>query len=122
MQEAVLKIKELGVPPLGFNDDYDENFDEEKGRIWEDWIDAICMVERPVSWEEAEVLIRCCPVEDMAEVEWTMLHCIESVVAGGALEVPEQLARFRDLIGKCNSEMMKEMLRSRLENYLDNKR
>lgn len=59
-----------------------------------------------------EILIKCCPVEPMSEVKWTMLHCIESVFHSDTIE------QYRSLIEKCNSDMMKAMLLQRLQNYI----
>lgn len=110
MQAAVLKIQELGAPPEGFESD--GPFDEETVRIWNEWIEAVDSIQRPVTWEEAEVLIKCCPTDYMAEVEWTILHGIESAFT------PETIEQYRALIEKCNSDMMKEMLLTRLQNYI----
>lgn len=114
MQDAVLKVQELGVPPEGF-EDCGADVDEKIGQIWSDWIKAVDAIQRPVTWEEAEILIKCCPTEPMSEVEWTMLHCVESVFR------PDAIEQYRSLIEKCNSSMMKEMLLRRLQNYLRNK-
>ena len=113
MQDAVLKVQKLGVPPEGF-EDCGFDVDEEIGQLWDDWVEAVDAIQRPVTWEEAEILIKCCPTDHMAEVEWTMLHCIESVFR------PDAIEQFRSLIEKCNSDMMKDMLLQRLQNYLDN--
>ncbi len=109
MQDAVLIVKKLGVPPEGFVN-CDKDYDEETYQLWEDWIDAVCEIKCPITWEEAEILIRCCPTEHMAGVEWSMLHCIESVFK------PEAIEQYRDLIEKCNSDMMKQELLRRLKN------
>ena len=93
MQEAVLTIKKLGPPPEG--------------------VDPIS---RPVTWEEAEILIKCCPLDRMAGIEWSLLHCIESVFS------PDSLEDFRKLAEQCNSPMMKEMLLQRLENYIESRK
>lgn len=114
MQDAVLKVQKLGVPPEGF-EDCDNDYDEDVYQLWDDWVEAVCDIKRPVTWEEAEILIKCCPTDHMAEVEWTLLHCIESVFA------PERIGQFRSLIEKCNSSMMKDMLLQRLQNYIDMK-
>jgi len=108
VQDVVLKIQKLGVPPKGFEDGTaDVAFD------WDGWIEAVGAIKRPITWEEAEILIKCCPTEPMAEVEWTILHCIESIFC------PDAIEQFRSLIEKCNSDMMKDMLLQRLQNYLD---
>lgn len=118
MQESVFMIKKLGPPPPGFEDDVfpgDENFpSEETLAIWEDYEDAVVTISCPVTWEEAEVLVKCCPLEHMAGIEWSLLHCIESVFP------PDDLEDYRKLIEQCNSPMMKEMLLERLENYIEN--
>lgn len=111
MQDAVLKVQKLGVPPKGF-EDWNPDINEEIVQLWNDWIKAVDDIQRPVTWEEAEILIKCCPVEPMSEVEWTMLHCIESVFNSDTIE------QYRSLIEKCNSSMMKAMLLQRLQNYI----
>lgn len=108
MQDAVLKIQKLGVPPEGFEDGTADVAFE-----WDDWIEAVDAIQRPITWEEAEILIKCCPTEPMAEVEWSMLHCIESVFHPGTIK------QYRNLIEKCNSSMMKKLLQQRLLNYMN---
>ena len=85
MQEAILKVQNLGVPPEGFEGDSfpgDEEFpDEDTLQFWDDWVEAVDSIKRPITWEEAEILITCSPTEPMAGVEWTFLHGIESVFA-----------------------------------------
>lgn len=120
MQEAILKIQKIGAPPEGFEDGgclEDEDFpSDELCDLWDEYQDAADSITRPVTWEEAEVLIKCCPTDHMAGIEWTVLHCIESVFS------PESIEDFRTLIEKCNSDMMKNMLLKRLQNYLNNKK
>ena len=125
MQEAVLKIKAIGPPPEGFENDVfpgDEGFPpEETLNLWEEYQDAVDSITRPVTWEEAEILIKCCPTDYMAGIEWSLLHCIESCVPNEVLlEKPEELEKYRNLICQCNSDMMKELLLKRLEGFLSN--
>ena len=110
MQQSVLKVQQLGVPPAGFESD--GPFDGETVQVWEEWMEAVDSIQRPITWEEAETLISCCPIDYMAGVEWTFLHCIESVFK------PEVIEQYRTLIEKCNSDLMKEMLLTRLQSYL----
>ena len=121
MQEAVLKIKELGVPPEGFAADLcpeDEAFPpDDVLDLWDEYENAVVSIRSPITWEEAEILIKCCPTDHMAGIEWTLLHCIESVSA----EPAEELEQYRNLVEQCNSDMMKDMLLQRLQNYLNNK-
>jgi hypothetical protein len=120
MQEAVLTIKKLGPPPEGFENDVfpgDEGFpSDELLDLWEDYQEAVDSISRPVTWEEAEILIKCCPLDRMAGIEWSLLHCIESVFS------PDSLEDFRKLAEQCNSPMMKEMLLQRLENYIESRK
>lgn len=126
MQDAVLKIQKLGVPPEGFEDsgfvDDEDSPDEDTLSLWDDWVDAVDSIKRPITYEEAEILIKCAPTEPMAEVEWTFLHCIESCITGLDLLKEADLEKYKSLIEKCNSDMMKEMLSKRLENYLAKRR
>lgn len=119
MQEAVLKVQRLGIPPEGFENDIfpgDEGFPpDETLDLWEEYQGAVDSITRPVTWEEAEILIKCCPTDHMSGIEWTVLHCIESVF------VPEATEDFRNLIEKCNSAMMKDMLLERLQNYISSR-
>lgn len=111
MQEAVLRIQKLGVPPEGFEDDGFPG--EDTVQIWDEWVEAVDAIERPITWEEAEILISCSPTEHMSGVEWTFLHCIESVFK------PEAIENYRELIEKCNSDLIKDLLLQRLRNYID---
>ena len=123
MQEAVLKIQKLGAPPEGFEDggclEKDGFPSDEILDLWDEYQDAVVAISQPITWEEAEILIKCCPTDRMAGVEWSLLHGIESCISNhDLLETPSELEKYKNLIKKCNSEMMKEMLWERLESYL----
>ncbi|MDE7324903.1 MAG: hypothetical protein K2N63_01255 [Lachnospiraceae bacterium] len=123
MQEAVLKIKKLGAPPEGFESGGhpgDNGFpSDETLDLWDQYQDAVVAICQPVSWKEAEILIKCCPTDHMAGIEWSLLHCIESCISNhDLLETPDGLEKYRNLINGCNSAMMKELLLERLESYL----
>ena len=117
VQEAILKIQKIGAPPEGFEDggclEEDAFPSDELCDLWDEYQEAADSITQPVTWEEAEILIKCCPTDHMAGIEWTVLHCIESVFA------PEAIEDFQSLIEKCNSDMMKNMLLERLQNYLN---
>lgn len=119
IQEAVSKIQKLGIPPKGFEDvkfPGDNEFpSDETLDLWEEYETAVVSIHTPVTWEEAEILIKCCPVDHMAGIEWSLLHCIESCLENGWLESPEEIARYKKLILECNSDMMKDLLLSRLD-------
>lgn len=118
MQDAVLKLKGLGAPPEGFENSGvfppDEILD-----LWDDYQEAVETIRKPVTWEEAEILVQCCPTDSMAGIEWTLLHCIESVVSKIALrENLEGLDRYRKLIRSCNSILMRDLLSERLDSAI----
>lgn len=108
MQQSVLKVQELGAPPEGFESGKPSS--KKAFRIWDEWMEAVTSIQKPVTWEEAEILIKCCPTDHMAGMEWTFLHCIESVCR------TEETERYQALIEQCNSDMMKHELLKRLEN------
>ena len=108
MQQSVLKGQELGAPPEGFESGKPSS--KKAFRIWDEWTEAVTSIQKPVTWEEAEILIKCCPTDHMAGMEWTFLHCIESVCR------TEETERYQALIEQCNSDMMKHELLRRLEN------
>ena len=118
MQEAVLKLKDIGVPPEGFTD-HDFFPSDEILVLWDEYMDAVQAINTPVTWEEAKILIKCCPTDRMAGIEWSLLHCIESCIVNcNLLESPERIEKYKNLINECNSDMMKELLSNRLESYL----
>ena len=118
MQEAVLKLKEIGAPPKSVKDrggyPVTPDFD-----LWDEYRDAVDSISRPITWEEAEILIKCCPTGRMAGIEWALLHCIESVSSS---DETEELERYRKLIEQCNSDMMKDLLLQRYKNYIYRKK
>lgn len=116
MQPSVLKVQELGAPPEGFEES--KPSDKKFFRIWDKWIEAVTSIQKPVTWEEAEILIKCCPTDHMAGIEWTFLHCIESVCDSKS----EEIERYKTLIEQCNSDMMKHELSRRLENLINSRK
>lgn len=121
MQDAVLKIKKIGVPPEGFEDvtfPEDEGFpSEDILDLWDEYQAAVESIALPITWEEAEILIKCCPTDHMAGIEWSLLHCIESCTRGIQLEKPEEMERYKRLISECTSDMMREELLRRLSKH-----
>ena len=77
--------------------------------------DAVVTISQPVTWEEAEILIKCCPTDRMAGVEWSLLHCIESCISNLDLSGRSgELEKYRSLIKKCNSEIGRASCRERV--------
>lgn len=119
MQKAVMKLRDIGTPPEGFTGSAEFPSDETLD-LWDEYQDAVESISQPVTWEEAEILIKCCPTDRMAGIEHSLLHSIESCTStpdGNLLETPDGLEKYKKLINGCNSAMMKEMLLKRLEAY-----
>lgn len=68
-------------------------------------------VTQPVTKDEAHVLVRIFPPITLYEVEWTLIHLIESVF------LPDEIPQYKALIEECNSEVNKEILKQRLESW-----
>ncbi len=88
MQKSVLKIQKLGAPPEGY--EAGKPLDKKAFRIWDEWIEAVQLIQKPITWEEAEVLIRCCPTDHMSGIEWTFLKLLHNskIYLGYQLEKP----------------------------------
>lgn len=72
--------------------------------------DLLCKIVKPITWDEAHILIKLFPPTALYGIEWTLLHLIESVYSEiNSLE-------YRELINECNSTEFKEMLVQRLNN------
>ncbi len=86
--------------------------------LWDEYQDAVVSIRHPVTWEEAEILIKCCPTDHMAGIEWSLLHCTESCCS--LTENPDEVERYKSLISECNSDMMREELLKRLNHTFQN--
>ena len=36
--------------------------------LWDEYQDAVVSIRHPVTWEEAEILIKCCPTDHIAGI------------------------------------------------------
>jgi hypothetical protein len=82
----------------------DANLDEKIVKKYEELLNKIA---KPVSKEEAEVLILIFPEYSLFELEWTLLHIIESSY--------EKMTKkeYEELINKCSSKYWKALLINR---------
>ena len=114
MQEAVRKLQTFGAPPEGFEDDTFPG--EDTIQIWDEWMaeELVAAAERinQARYQDRFDTYLLTADIDLAGVEWTLLHCIESVFQ------PDAVENFRNLIETCNSDMMKNLLLQRLQNYI----
>lgn len=100
MQQSVLKVQEPGAPPEGYEGG--KHFDKKVFRIWDGWIEAVASIQKPVTWEEAEILIKCCPTNHMAGIDEEVLPMFDEVskwldqVLEDALEtgIPKEVTAF----------------------------
>ena len=72
--------------------------------------DKLIQMEDALTYEEAEVLIKLFS-DDCLDLNWGLLHAIESVDVN-------DIERYRELISKCNNLEFREILEIRLSNYL----
>ena len=72
--------------------------------------DLLGKIVKPVTLDEAHILIKLFPPTALYGIEWTLLHLIESVYS----EIKS--LEYRELINECNSTEFKKMLVQRLNN------
>lgn len=85
--------------------------DEADERITADeYADLLGKIVKPVTLDEAHILIKLFPPTALYGIEWTLLHLIESVYS----EIKS--LEYRELINECNSTEFKKMLVQRLNN------
>lgn len=99
MKENVMKLVNLGKIPNG-SEMSDELFNQ---------YDELIQIDEPLTFEEAELLITLFS-DDCDDLNWGLLHTIESVFDADNIE------RYRMLISKCNNAEFKETLETRLNN------
>lgn len=72
MQNAVLRLKQLGQMPSSDNDVQDE--------IIIEYQELLEKIHTPVTMEEASVLIDIFPKTELFGLEWSLLHVLETVL------------------------------------------
>ena len=76
----------------------------------DEYADLLGKIVKPVTLDEAHILIKLFPPTALYGIEWTLLHLIESVYS----EIKS--LEYRELINECNSTEFKKMLVQRLNN------
>lgn len=106
MQEVIRQMYELGKMPDG-------SIDGPLDDVVERWQDLTESIELPLTKEEAEVLIALFPEDDLFGLAWNMMQAVESVL-------PDVLsiAEYRNLVNRCESELWRETMLKRLDNWL----
>ncbi len=100
MKENVVRLVTLGKIP----DDKDMS-----NELFNQY-DKLMQMEEALTFEEAELLIMLFS-DDCDDLNWGLLHAIESVDYN-------DIERYRELISKCNNTEFREILEIRLNNYL----
>lgn len=106
MQNAILELRALGRMP----DSIEENPTAE---IAEKFEKLLGEVKTPLTQEEVKILINLFPKSTMYEVEWTLLHLVETYL----IEAQSRSAEYRHLIAMCSSDEWRETLQVRLDNW-----
>ena len=104
MQYSIIQLKILGQMPDSLTDNPAEYL---VGKYEE----LLAKVKTPLTEEEVEVLISIFPDSTMYEVEWALLHLVETYC-----EI-ELITKYRKLISKCPSEEWRDTMKTRLDNW-----
>ena len=100
----IIQLKALGQMP-------DSLTGNPAGELVSKYDELLIKVKTPLTEEEVEALIGIFPESTMYEVEWTLLHLVETYMK------PELLSKYRNLISKCPSEEWRDTMKVRLDNW-----
>ena len=103
MRKEVEQLSLMGAMP----DEADERI---TAALVDEYADLLGKIVKPITLDEAHILIKLFPPTALYGVEWTLLHLIESVYS----EIKS--LEYRKLINECNSIEFKKMLAQRLNN------
>ena len=107
MRKEVEQLALLGAMP--------DETDEPTDVLIDKYADLLGKITKPITLDEAHILIKLFPPTALYGIEWTLLHLIESVY-------PEtEFIKYKELINECNSVEFREMLVQRLNNSQQNK-
>ena len=119
MRKEVEQLALMGAMP--------DETDEPTDVLIDKYADLLGKITKPITLDEAHILIKLFPPTALYGIEWTLLHLIESVY-------PEtEFIKYKELINKvkskccgikvneCNSVEFREMLVQRLNNSQQNK-
>ena len=103
MRKEVEQLALMGAMP----DEADERI---TAALVDEYADLLGKIVKPVTLDEAHILIKLFPPTALYGIERTLLHLIESVYS----EIKS--LEYRELINECNSTEFKKMLVQRLNN------
>lgn len=104
MREQILKLKAIGKMPT-------ESINDEESIITlvEQYDELISSIEKPITLEEAEILISIFPDGFFYDLHWDLIKLVESVISSDK--------EYELLIKKCPSKEWRENLQIRYENW-----
>ena len=109
MRKEVEQLALMGAMP----DEADERI---TAALVDEYADLLGKIVKPVTLDEAHILIKLFPPTALYGIEWTLLHLIESVY-------PEtEFIKYKELINECNSVGVREIvvqLHNHLQQYKD---
>ncbi|ATA91211.1 hypothetical protein CGC56_02940 [Capnocytophaga canimorsus] len=106
MREQILKLKAIGrMPTESINDE------ETIITLVEQYDELISSIEKPITLEEAEILVTIFPDGFFYDLHWDLLRLIETCILNTSEE------EYQKLIEKCPSEEWRENLQIRYENW-----
>ena len=97
MRKEVEQLALMGAMP----DEADERI---TAALVDEYADLLGKIVKPVTLDEAHILIKLFPPTALYGIEWTLLHLIESVYS----EIKS--LEYRELINECNSTEFKNCL------------
>ncbi len=105
MQETIIQLKSLGQMPDSLTEAPSED-------IVNQYDDLLTQVTTPLTLEEVEILISIFPESTMYEVEWAVLHLVETY-----FDNIDFISKYKELVLKCPSEEWKDTMNMRLDNW-----
>ncbi|MGG6229998.1 hypothetical protein [Tenacibaculum sp. SDUM215027] len=107
IRESIEELKKMGRMPNESLDDPDSIDD-----VIDRYDELLESIEKPITSEEAEILISLFPQNAFYDLHWTLLHLIESLF--NSIENSD----YKELIEKCPSEEWRETLLVRFNNTI----
>ena len=99
------KLAQLGrMPNEGIDDD------ESVDAIVEEYSELIEVIIPPLTFEEGQVLVRLFPETSFYDLQWDLLHLVETLYTNAGME------KYEAMIEKCQSTEWRETMEIRLSN------
>lgn len=107
MRSEILTLQKMGQIP---NEEADDYLNDEIINLAETYRTLLEAIQKPQNIAEAEVLISLFPKDYFFDLEWDLLHCVETIYATIS---EEECLR---IIQQCPSKKWKYILLKRLQN------